>query len=115
PPFGAQILGSRLVGRGASDMKGGLAALLSAACRLAAGGARPTLSILLTADEEHASLGMAAAVERLDADYAVVCEPTELAVMPAHKGFVWLKAVFEGRAAHGSLPSEGIDAIRHAA
>jgi acetylornithine deacetylase len=44
-----------------------------------------------------------------------VCEPTELAVMPAHKGFVWVKAVFEGRAAHGSLPAEGIDAIRHAA
>src|SRR5690606_30834875 len=78
PPFSAQLLGSRLVGRGASDMKGGLAALLSAACRLARGGRRPTLSILLTADEEHASLGMAAAVERLDADYAVVCEPTEL-------------------------------------
>jgi acetylornithine deacetylase len=35
--------------------------------------------------------------------------------MPAHKGFVWVKAVFEGRAAHGSLPAEGIDAIRHAA
>jgi acetylornithine deacetylase len=49
------------------------------------------------------------------ADAAVVCEPTELAVMPAHKGFVWLSVVFRGRAAHGSRPDVGIDAVRHAA
>lgn len=115
PPFAAQILGSRLIGRGASDMKGGVAAVLSAAYRLAREGPRPHLVILLTGDEEHASIGMAAAVENLEADLAVICEPTELAVMPAHKGFVWLKACFEGRAAHGSLPAEGVDAIRHAA
>jgi acetylornithine deacetylase len=45
---------------------------------------------------------------------AIVCEPTSLAVMPAHKGFVWLEADFRGRAAHGSRPEVGIDAIRHA-
>jgi acetylornithine deacetylase len=115
PPFSAQVLGSRLIGRGACDMKGGVAALLAAARRLALEGPRPHLVVLLTADEEHASLGMARAVREVEADLAVVCEPTSLAVMPAHKGFVWVKAVFGGRAAHGSLPSEGIDAIRHAA
>ena len=115
PPFSAQILGSRLIGRGACDMKGGLAALLGAVHRLAREGPGPNVVVLLTADEEHASLGMAEAVDTLDVDLAVVCEPTELAVMPAHKGFVWVEAVFEGRAAHGSLPAEGIDAIRHAA
>jgi acetylornithine deacetylase len=115
PPFAAQILGSRLLGRGACDMKGGVAALLGAARRLASAGPRPNLVVLLTADEEHASLGMARAVGEVEADLAVVCEPTSLAVMPAHKGFVWVTAVFEGRAAHGSLPAEGIDAIRHAA
>jgi acetylornithine deacetylase len=115
PPFAAQILGSRLVGRGACDMKGGVAALLAAARRLVRSGSSPNLIVLLTADEEHASLGMAAAVSRVSADLAVVCEPTGLAVMPAHKGFVWVTATFEGRAAHGSLPEEGIDAIRHAA
>jgi len=115
PPFAAQVLGSRLIGRGACDMKGGVASLLAAARRLALEGPRPDLVVLLTADEEHASLGMARAVREVDADLAVVCEPTSLAVMPAHKGFVWVTAVFEGRAAHGSLPSEGIDAIRHAA
>jgi acetylornithine deacetylase len=72
--------------------------------------------VALTADEEHASVGMQALVtDGIRADAAVVCEPTELAVMPAHKGFVWLKAVFRGRAAHGSRPDVGIDAVRHAA
>jgi acetylornithine deacetylase len=116
PPFDAEILGSRLVGRGACDMKGGVAALLAAASRLGSGGPRPNLTVVLTADEEHASLGMEAFVRGgPSADVAVVCEPTGLTVMPAHKGFVWLKASFLGRAAHGSLPTEGVDAIRHAA
>lgn len=115
-PFGAQIAGSRLIGRGACDMKGGVAALLATARRLAAGGPRPGLVVALTADEEHASLGMQAVVrEGVRADLAVVCEPTALTVMPAHKGFVWVTASFRGRAAHGSRPELGVDAIRHAA
>lgn len=114
-PFGALIEGGRLIGRGSCDMKGGLASLLAATARLAREGARPNLLVALTADEEHASLGMAAFVEgEPKADVAVVCEPTGLSVMPAHKGFVWIRAVFEGRAAHGSRPDIGVDAIRHA-
>lgn len=118
-PFGAVLEGGRLVGRGACDMKGGVAALMAAAARLASDGPRPRLVVALTADEEHASLGMAELVRRSQgtplADLAVVCEPTSLDVMPAHKGFVWLRAVFHGRAAHGSRPELGVDAIRHAA
>lgn len=115
-PFGAEIVASRLIGRGACDMKGGVAALLAATARLASEGPRPNLVVALTADEEHASLGMqAVAREGPDADLAVVCEPTSLAVMPAHKGFVWVRATFRGRAAHGSRPEQGVDAIRHAA
>lgn len=116
PPFDAAMDGDLLVGRGSCDMKGGVAALLAATARLADAERRPNLIVALTADEEHASLGMAAFV-RGDpfADYAVVCEPTSLAVMPAHKGFVWIRATFRGRAAHGSRPDLGIDAIRHAA
>jgi len=115
-PFAATVEGGRLVGRGSCDMKGGVAALLSAGRRLAESGPRPNLIIALTADEEYASIGMADFVTRLDerADLAVVCEPTSLRVMPAHKGFVWLEADFRGRAAHGSRPDVGIDAIRHA-
>ncbi|NNF12469.1 MAG: ArgE/DapE family deacylase [Gemmatimonadetes bacterium] len=117
-PFGARVEGGRLIGRGACDMKGGLAALMATAARLAAGGPRPSLVVALTADEEHASVGMADLVDGTGgtdlADMAVVCEPTSLRVMPAHKGFVWLNAVFRGQAAHGSRPDIGVDAVRHA-
>ncbi len=88
-------------------MKGGVAALLSAAARIAQKPTPGTLIVALTADEEYASLGMQALVGAgLGADAAVVCEPTSLAVMPAHKGFVWVEADFRGRAAHGSRPAK---------
>lgn len=116
-PWGATLAGGRLMGRGSCDMKGGVAALMAAGARLASEGPRPRLTIALTADEEHASIGMADLVsgEAPFADFAIVCEPTGLALMPAHKGFVWLDATFRGRAAHGSRPDVGVDAIRHAA
>ncbi len=115
-PFGAELRDGRIFGRGSCDMKGGVAALMAAASGLAAEGPRPNLVVALTADEEHASLGMDMLVRSgVRADMAVVCEPTSLTVMPAHKGFVWVKATFLGRAAHGSRPDLGIDAIRHAA
>ena len=115
-PFGAVIEEGRLTGRGSCDMKGGVAALLAATARLASGGPRPNVIVALTADEEHASVGMASYVRGAPSvDLAVVCEPTSLKVMPAHKGFVWLRAIFHGRAAHGSRPDVGVDAIRHAA
>ena len=115
-PFMPVISGGRLWGRGSCDMKGGVAAILSAVARLAR--ERPdcgAVYIALTADEEHASLGMQDALENgLRADAAVVCEPTSLAIMPAHKGFVWAEASFYGNAAHGSRSDIGIDAIEHA-
>ena len=115
PPFAATLDGDRLLGRGSCDMKGGDAAILAAVAQLAKGGPRPPLVVAFTADEEHASLGMDHLVASgLHADLAVVCEPTSLAVMPAHKGFVWLRALFTGRTSHGSRPEIGIDAIRHA-
>lgn len=115
PPFGGPVRNGVFHGRGSCDMKGGVAALMAAAARLARGGPRPRLVVALTADEEHASLGMDALVRSgVRADLAVVCEPTGLAVMPAHKGFVWIRATFRGRAAHGSRPDLGVDAIRHA-
>lgn len=116
-PFGAEVRDGRLMGRGSCDMKGGVAALMAATHALLEHARdRPAIIVALTADEENASLGMASLVEAgIQADVAVVCEPTELAVMPAHKGFLWMEATFRGRAAHGSRPDVGVDAIRHAA
>lgn len=112
-PFGEEGPHGRYYGRGSCDMKGGNAALLAAARHLSRSGHPGTLVVALTADEEHASIGMTDLIERgLRADAAVVCEPTGLALMPAHKGFVWIEVVIGGRAAHGSRPEVGIDAVR---
>lgn len=115
-PFGADSTGDRIVGRGSADMKSGLAAVLATARSMAADRPGGQLTVALTCDEEHASVGMQALVaEGVTADLAVVTEPTSLAVMPAHKGFSWVEVEVRGRAAHGSRPEVGVDAVRHAA
>jgi acetylornithine deacetylase len=122
PPFGAAESGGRVHGRGSADMKGGLASILAAVARVARqGGSRSgagSVLVAFTADEEHASVGMQSLIASglaSEARAAVVAEPTGLAVMPAHKGFLWLTLESEGRAAHGSRPDRGVDAIRGAA
>jgi acetylornithine deacetylase len=89
--------------------------MCAAAWRAATGGARGEIVIAAVADEEYESLGTRALLERgIRADACVVTEPTRLAIMPAHRGFVWLEVVVAGRAAHGSRWDIGVDAIRHA-
>jgi acetylornithine deacetylase len=67
--------------------------------------------VAAVADEEVASFGTSAVIERFRADAAIVTEPTELRLCLAHKGFVWLEVETGGVAAHGSRPQEGVDAI----
>jgi acetylornithine deacetylase/succinyl-diaminopimelate desuccinylase family protein len=103
----------RLYGRGSQDMKGGVAAMIGAARRLAESGGLSSGRLLIAAviDEEHASLGADALVTKFRADGGVVTEPTDLDIAVAHKGFQWIEIETHGRAAHGSRPLEGRDAI----
>lgn len=112
-PFTPVEHDGRLYGRGAQDMKGGIAAMVDAARQLAASGgpARGRIVLACVADEEHASLGAEALVRDWRADAAVVTEPTDLQIAVAHKGFAWLEIETRGRAAHGSRPADGRDAI----
>ena len=112
-PFQPVHRDGRLYGRGAQDMKGGVAAMLGAARALAEGGGLPRGSLIVAAvvDEEHASLGAEALVEDWRADAAVITEPTDLDVAVAHKGFQWIEIETRGRSAHGSRPEDGRDAI----
>jgi acetylornithine deacetylase len=102
-----------LFGRGAQDMKGGIAGMIHAAeLVLQRGGLRKgRLMVAAVADEEYASAGADALVTRSTADCAIVTEPTDLQVGVAHKGFSAAEIVMHGRAAHGSRPAEGRDAI----
>jgi acetylornithine deacetylase len=113
-PFDPVERDGRIYGRGSQDMKSGVAAMIDVARVIAESGglAAGRIVIACVADEEHASVGADALVTRWRADGAVVTEPTDLQVAIAHKGFEWVEVETEGRAAHGSRPREGRDAIR---
>src|SRR3984957_19378731 len=112
-PFTPQERDGRLYGRGALDIKSGVAAMCAAAIAARdAGTIQKPLLIAAVVDEECDSIGTEALLKRYAADAAIVIEPTDLRLTIAHKGYAWFEIVTHGRAAHGSLPSEGRDAIR---
>ena len=111
-PFDPVERGGRLYGRGSQDMKGGVAAMIDAARVVASEGlAAGRLVIAAVVDEEYASIGADALVTRWRADAAVVTEPTDMRIAIGHKGFAWFEIETKGRAAHGSRPLDGRDAI----
>ncbi len=110
-PFSPRMDDGRLYGRGSQDMKGGVAAMLGAAAMLAPSWKRGTLIVAGVIDEEYESAGAEALVRKWKADAAIVTEPTDLQLAVAHKGFAWIEITTRGRAAHGSRPAEGRDAI----
>jgi acetylornithine deacetylase len=111
-PFVPDIRSGRLYGRGSQDMKGGVAAMLDAARQVAERGLdKGRLIVAAVVDEEYASIGADTLVSQWTADAAVVTEPTDLQVGVGHKGFAWIEIETRGRAAHGSRPKDGRDAI----
>lgn len=113
-PFGARVEGGKLFGRGACDVKAGATVMLAAFARLLterpAGSARVLLCY--TADEEHTFLGVQELVKQgLQADCAIVAEPTLLNIVRAHKGVVRWVIETPGRACHSSRPENGVNAI----
>ena len=113
-PFTPRLENGRLFGRGAQDMKGSLAACMLATAEARRRGLRGDVVLTAVADEEFASIGTEAVAASIRADAAIVTEPTELRVAVAHRGFVHLEVEVHGRAAHGSRPDLGIDAIAKA-
>jgi acetylornithine deacetylase len=111
-PFRPDEREGRIYGRGAQDMKGGVAAMIDAA-RIARdrGFSSGRLIVAAVVDEEFGSVGADALVTKWKADAAVVTEPTDLQIGIAHKGFAWATIETRGRAAHGSRPRDGRDAI----
>jgi acetylornithine deacetylase len=125
PPFDPVVKDGRIYGRGACDIKGGMAAMLAAFVRLVqdrpAGAANVIMSC--TCDEESTSIGIRDLVkmwtdpQRLGKlfpkppDVAIIAEPTSLDVVVAHRGATRWKIRTTGRACHSSRPTDGINAI----
>jgi acetylornithine deacetylase len=110
-PHVPRIDGDWLYGRGAYDMKAGVVAAMIAARDALLLDLAGDVIVAAVADEEVASMGVQDVLRSVDADGAVVTEPTELEIVVAHKGFVWSEIELTGRAAHGSRPDLGVDAI----
>lgn len=116
--FSARIEGGRMFGRGTVDMKGAIAAMAGALAALAGGGGLEAGRVTLAAviDEELESLGAEALIRSgFKADGAIIGEPSENRAAVGHLGLEWLEARFFGKAVHGSVRHEGIDAIAAAA
>ena len=114
PPFEPRVEGNRLYGRGAYDMKGGVAAIMSTLATLKAEPLPGKVMAALVCDEEYASIGAADFVKRYSADACILTEPSlgsphELVI--AHKGFVWVEVTTQGFATHGSRWDLGVSAI----
>ena len=112
-PWAAEIRDDRLYGRGACDMKGGVAAILAAVRSLRAGGdlhrMDGELMVVLVPSEEDGGQGTLAAIRSgATGDMAIITEPSRLDVVVAHAGAITFRLTVPGRAAHASQRCEGV-------
>ena len=111
PPFEPREENGRVYGRGSYDMKGGVAACMSAAAALAREDFGGRVVLALVADEEYESIGASDFVRRHRADGCVITESSHGRLIVAHKGFIWADIVTRGKAVHGSRYDLGQSAI----
>lgn len=111
-PLSGNIQDGKLYGRGAADMKCGVAAAMVTLANAKKQGLRGDVIFTGVADEEFESIGTQQVLEAgWTADGAVISEPSNLDILYAHKGFIWFEVDIHGLAAHGSRYDLGIDAI----
>jgi succinyl-diaminopimelate desuccinylase len=114
PPFAGEIRGDRLHGRGSADMKGGLAAFVSAAIEAAPRIHDRALILHIYGGEEKGCLGSRKAKETIAASSAaaaIIAEPTNARPLVGHRGALWLNLRTRGVAAHASMPEKGENAL----
>ena len=116
PPFGADVVDGRIYGRGAADMKSGLAAAMIAAAVLKRSGARLRGRLVVGAlvDEEGDMLGVKHLVRTSlgrELTAAVICEPEQNELCLEQRGVVWARVTARGRMAHGAMPEAGVNPI----
>ncbi len=117
-PFTPTVADGRMYGRGAGDMKGGLAACMLALERVRRLGLAGDVILTAVADEEHDSIGTRETLAELQRtgtriDAAIVAEPTNLDLLVAHRGFSVFEVELKGRASHTSQPEYGVNALTH--
>ena len=116
PPFGGDVDGGRLWGRGAADMKGGLAAAMVAATAIKRSGTRLGGRLVVGAlvDEEGDMLGVrhfAGSALARELTAAIICEPEQNELCLEQRGVVWARVVLRGRMAHGAMPEAGANPL----
>ena len=119
PPFEAHQADDKIFGRGATDMKAGIATAVAAICQTDSDKSKlkGDIFFLATAGEETDSCGIkrfmktTTAAEMTNLQGIVVPEPTDFQIVTAHRGILWLKVTTIGKAAHGSAPQLGLNAI----
>jgi succinyl-diaminopimelate desuccinylase len=116
PPFAAELVDGRIYGRGAADMKSGLAAAMVAAAAFVRAGIAPGGKLVVGAlvDEEDGMIGVRHLVGTpvgRELDAAIICEPEENELCLEQRGVVWARLRARGKMAHGAMPEAGINPI----
>jgi succinyl-diaminopimelate desuccinylase len=116
PPFGAEMVDGRIYGRGAADMKSGLAAAMVAGAAFIRAGITPRGKLVVGAlvDEEDGMIGVRHLVDSpigRELDAAIICEPEENELCLEQRGVVWARFRVRGKMAHGAMPEAGINPI----